>query len=171
MTRVLVVLSGQPAETRAILASARARFPDAEVTVVLRAPCRDALEDLLAGAHVVDDKPAGRRAAFVAALRRERFDHGVVAWTGSWSHWPSKVAFALARVTRREIATERGTVPFGTAAIVRHLAWRAKAPIHPTAGMPAGIPWPIALCLAAFRATLGRLLGPLVVAVRAVAQR
>lgn len=170
MTRALVMLSGQTDDVRPILAAARARFAAGELTVVLRAPQRAALLDLLDGVCVLDDKPQQGRLAFVRALRRETFSHGVVAWTGAWSHWPSKLAFTLARVQEREVATERGTFAWSLGNVVEHLIWRAKAPVHPT-GAPPGVPWPLALGLAALRATLGRLLGPIVTLVRTAWRR
>lgn len=171
MTRALVVLSCHAPDMRPILAAARARWPDAELTVVLRAPLRDACADLLAGATVLDDKPAQGRVAFLRALRRYAFDRGVVAWTGASSFWPSKVTFLLARVRAREVASERGTFTWSVKSIATHLLWRAKVPVHATAGMPPGIPWPFALVLATLRATVGRLLGPVATLLRTAARR
>src|SRR5690606_20237689 len=144
MSGVLLVLSGHLDEVRPVLAAARARFAGERLTVVLRAAHEPGLRDLLEGAVVVPDKPVGGRWAFVRALRRERFAHGIVVWTGAFSFWPAKLAFALARVDARESVTERGPLPWRAGAIVRHLVARAKHPAHATAGMPPSIPWPLA---------------------------
>lgn len=170
MTRALVVLSAPAPQACPVLEAARARFGAADLTVVLRQSQRDALADLLDGAAVLLDKPAEGRLAFMRALRHVRFEQGVVIWSGSWSYWPSKLAFVLARVRTREVVTERGTFTWSGPAVARHLLWRAKVPAHATAGMPPGVPWPLALPLALVRATLGRVLGPLLTAIRALAR-
>ena len=141
MTRVLIALSGPPEQVVHMLAAARERWPDAALTVLLRASQQEAFAPLLAGTKVLHDKPAGGRVAFLRALRREAFDFGVVAWTGAFSYWPSKLAFALARVRVRDVVTERGGFAWSWRRAIDHLIWRAKHPVHATAGMPPGIPW------------------------------
>ncbi|MEZ5964905.1 MAG: hypothetical protein R3F56_13780 [Planctomycetota bacterium] len=171
MTRVLLVLSCLPEDAHRLAAATRRRWPEADLTVILRATHRQVCARELEGAELLDDKPQGSRRDFVRALRRQPFDHGVVAWTGSHSHWPSKLAFALARVRVREVATERGLFAWSLGNIVRHVLWRAKDPVHATAGMPAGLAWPLALPLACLRATVGALVGPLVTLGRALGRR
>lgn len=171
MTRVLVALSGPADQVADMLVAARARWPAEALTVVVRASQVHALADLLQGARVLLDKPAGGRLAFVRALREPGFAHGLVAWTGAFNYWPSKLAFALARVAQREVVTERGSFGWSWRQAIAHLVWRAKAPVHATAGMPPGIAWPLALVLCLLRATLGRILGPLLVGARTLARR
>jgi hypothetical protein len=166
MTRVLVVLSGAADQVADMLPRARARWPDARCTVLLRDSQRCAFAAHLGDAEVLLDKPTHGRLALVRALRQQPFDAGVVAWTGAFSYWPSKLMFVLARVRQREVFTERGTFAWSPLAVCHHLVWRAKAPVHATAGMPPGIPWPLALGLCAVRATLGRALAPAVTALR-----
>ena len=168
MSRVLVVLSGHTEQVLPLLRAARARWSSDAITVVLRASQGEAFGALLQGVTVLADKPTGGRVAFVRALRREVFDQGIVAWTGAFNFWPSKLAFALARVRTRELFTERGTQPWRLATIAKHLTWRAKSPVHSTAGAPPGVPWPLAIILVVLRATLGRVVGPLLVGARAL---
>lgn len=167
MTEILVVLSAPAASARPILTAARARWPDARLTVLLRASQAAALRDLLAGTTVLHDKPTRGARAFVRALRAPAFDHGVVAWTGAFNYWPAKLAFLLARVRAREAHTGQGFVRITASGVATHLFHRAKRAEHPSFGMPPGFPWPLAATLAALRATVGRALGWMLLFARA----
>ncbi len=168
MTEVLVVLSAPAADARPILADVRARWSTARLTVLLRQSQEAALADLLAGIEVLHDKPQRGTLAFLRALRARRFDHGVVAWTGAFNHWPAKVAFLLARVRARVAHTGRTLVPVRPTTVAAHLFHRAKHAEHASFGMPPPIPWPMAALLAAARATVGRALGWFVILARAL---
>jgi hypothetical protein len=171
VTRVLLVLSAPAAVAEPRLREARARWPGAECTVLLRASQEGAMAEPLAGCTVIHDKPGRGVGAFLRELRRADYDHGVILWTGQFNYWPAKVAFLLARVRRREVATERGTFAFTWPRAVAHAFHRAKRPEHASFGMPPGIPWPLAALLAALRATVGRAAGALFLAARRLAPR
>ena len=166
MTEVLVVLSAPAADARPILAAARARWPAARLTVLLRASQEAALRDLLSDATVLHVKPTHGARAFVRTLRAQAFDHGVVAWTGAFNYWPAKLAFLLARVRARQAHTGHAIIPVSVLSIGAHLVHHAKRAEHPSFGMPPGFPWPLAATLAALRATVGRALGWMVLLAR-----
>lgn len=134
----------------------------APAVLVARARDHAVLGARWSAARLVDDKPPRGIRAFVAELRRQRFERGVVVATGEWSYWPDKLVFLLARVDARWLVTERGPAalawrrPWPALGL---LVYRAKRAEHAVAGMPPGIPWPVALLLALLRHTAGRVVG------------
>ncbi len=152
--KAILLLTTELEPARAMLAEWRAREPAARWTVLVRDEHRAPLQAALAGCEVRRDKPAGSAAAFVKAIRAERFDLLVVAWHGGERRQPLRLVAPLLGARRAVATDERGRTidlrpwrPFG---VLRHGARRLAAMKARRAAV---------LGCAAYRSTVGWLLG------------
>jgi len=128
--RVVLFATARPSVLAQVLPATRERWADAGIRLVLRDPYRTEVWDAAHGMEVVSDKPA-RRLKFLAELRGQRFDHGVVVWGGEADHWPMKAAALVSRVRTLHVYNENGDSfqldwdHLGT--VKAHLSWRWKS--------------------------------------------
>jgi len=166
VTTVRVFASAPAAAAREPLAAILREHAGAAPIVYLRDRDRSGLAAVLEGRDLRSDKPGGGRLAFVRALRAEGAELAVALWLGHDEYWPAKALFLLARAKRKVAVTERGTLEVrlsSVPALLAHATWRRKHRVPSPYGRGGLLR---ALLRWAYRATLGRVIGALVTAVR-----
>ena len=100
-------LTADAAVAPALLASWRARHPDARWIVYVRDDLQKTMARELQGCEVRRDKAGRSRLAMLQELRRERFDLAVVAWQGGERREPLKLAAWLVGAGRTVAVDEQ----------------------------------------------------------------
>jgi hypothetical protein len=123
--KIALFATTEAAPALALLAHVRQRHPGAAIAAFVRDEHRDELAPALHGCDVRRDKPAGGRAAFVRALRRERFDLAVVAWHGGERFQPLRLV-ALVCGARAVVAVDEA-MRERQVALLRPWTWAGHA--------------------------------------------
>ncbi|MGE3174341.1 MAG: hypothetical protein AB7O97_17055 [Planctomycetota bacterium] len=106
--RVALFLTAELEPALALARRVRAEHAEAALVCFVRDEHREAVAAALPGVELRRDKPAGGKAAFVRALRRERFDLLVVAWHGGARFQPLRLVALVCGASRVVAVDERG---------------------------------------------------------------
>ena len=148
--KVALFLTTERGPAVALAKRVHEQHPNADLSIFVRDEDRSLMADTFPDAEIRRDKPAGSKKAFVAALRRERFDHLVVAWYGGERPQPLRLV-AMFAGARRVLAVDETGREFRVA---WYLPWTWG--IHTARRLAKMDTWALLrACGAFYRATLG----------------
>jgi len=125
----ILFLTAPPEVGAKIAEAVKVQFSSIRWTVYLRENDLGQLREAVGGMEIASDKPSGSKAAFLAEIRRRRYDVAVVAWTGHRSYNRMKTVGLLSAAKRHLIYNENLDYFYldgNDGTWLRHLRWRAS---------------------------------------------